>query len=194
MIFLSTIFINTFAFFISMLKSKKSKVLKMRGTSSHGWGHKKKHRGAGNRGGKGLSGTGARGDAQKCSVLTNSKSILQKMAAAKGVKLSKVKMGSTYFGKTGFTSIKKTSVKTLSISHIENNFDSLVENGLIVKDGTNYVLDATISKYDKILGKGIFTKKLNIITKAISQSAKANIEAAGGSVEVTGTPSEKSEA
>lgn len=34
----------------------KKKVRKMRGSHTHGWGHKKKHRGGGSRGGRGFSG------------------------------------------------------------------------------------------------------------------------------------------
>ena len=68
-----------------MLKHKKSKVKTQRGTSSHGWGHKKKHRGAGNRGGKGMAGTGARGDAKKPTILTT--------------------VGKSYYGKKGFLSL-----------------------------------------------------------------------------------------
>ncbi len=46
---------------------KKNK--RQRGLSSHGWGHKKKHRGAGNRGGKGMAGTGKRADTKKPSII-----------------------------------------------------------------------------------------------------------------------------
>jgi len=167
-----------------MLKNKKSKVLRMRGTSSHGWGHKKKHRGAGNRGGKGLSGTGARGDAQKPGLLSNAKSLLQKIAAKKGVKLSKIKAGSSYFGKKGFTSIKKSKQNVLSLNYIENNFEALVEKGIIIKEKEGFVFNTTLVKYDKILGKGNFSKKVKLIVKEISESAKLKVEAVGGTVVV----------
>jgi len=163
----------------------------MRGTNSHGWGHKKKHRGAGSRGGKGLSGTGARGDAQKPSILANAKSILQKIAAHKGVKVSKLEAGGTYFGKFGFTSIKAKKQNVLSLTYIENNFDLMVEKGIIVKEGNDFVFDTVVMKYDKILGKGNFSKKVKLVVRAISESAKAKIEAAGGSVQIIGTPKEK---
>lgn len=35
---------------------KRKKVIKMRGRKTHGWGSKKKHRGAGSRGGRGFAG------------------------------------------------------------------------------------------------------------------------------------------
>lgn len=39
------------------LGMKRKKNVKMRGRTTHGWGHRKKHRGAGSRGGKGMAGS-----------------------------------------------------------------------------------------------------------------------------------------
>jgi large subunit ribosomal protein L15 len=148
-----------------MLKHKKSKVKTMRGTSSHGWGHKKKHRGAGNRGGKGMAGSGARGDAKKPSILTT--------------------IGNSYYGKRGFSSIHAKKINVLSLTFIDTHFEELTTSGLIV-DGTLNTIDMRINK---VLGRGKLTHKLNIICEEISANAKAAVEAAGGSVEVT-KPSE----
>ena len=52
--------------------------------------------------------------------------------------------------------------------------ESLVASGLIKK-----TLDGI-----KVLGKGDITKALTVKVDAVSESAKAKIEAAGGSVEV----------
>ena len=174
-----------------MLKNKRSKGSRHRGSSSHGWGHKKKHRGAGHRGGVGLSGTGARGDAQKAGLMSGSQRFLKKMAAGRGVKVSTLKHGNKYFGKTGFTSIHKRKQNTLSISFIEDNFDKLVENEVIVKEKSDFVFDSTLHGYDKILGRGKFSKKLTIICNEISANAKKALEAAGGKVTVL-SPSEDS--
>lgn len=38
-------------------KRKRKKVAKLRGSKTHGWGHKKKHRGKGSRGGRGYAGS-----------------------------------------------------------------------------------------------------------------------------------------
>ena len=56
----------------------------------------------------------------------------------------------------------------------EVNIAALVESGLISnpRDGV------------KILGNGEITKKLNVKVTAASESAKAKIEAAGGTIEV----------
>jgi large subunit ribosomal protein L15 len=167
-----------------MLKQQRTKMSRHRGSSSHGWGHKKKHRGAGHRGGKGLSGTGARGDAQKAGLMSGSRNFLKKMAAGKGVKLKTLKHGNNYFGKTGFTSIHKRKINTLSITFIEENFDKLVENEVIVKEKSDFVFDSTLHGYDKILGRGKFTKKLTIICNEISANALQTLESAGSTVKV----------
>ncbi len=146
-----------------MFQNKKAKSKKMRGTSSHGFGHKKKHRGSGSRGGFGNAGTGARGDSKKPTILTT--------------------VGATYFGKKGFTS-KKGKNKTLSLSYVEGHFDALIERGVITKQGSDYVLDAKKQKFDKILGRGKFTKKLKVVCEQISEQAKLRIEEAGGSVQI----------
>lgn len=52
--------------------------------------------------------------------------------------------------------------------------ESLLESGAISKAGDGV----------KILGNGELTKKLNVKVNAVSESAKAKIEAAGGTVEV----------
>ena len=62
---------------------KRKKVTKQRGSKTHGWGSMKKHRGAGNRGGRGKAGTGKRADTKKPTIIN--------LFGAKG-----------YFGKKGF--------------------------------------------------------------------------------------------
>lgn len=176
-----------------MLKNKKKKAVRLRGTSSHAWGHKKKHRGSGNRGGFGAAGTGARGDSQKPGLLARSGGILKKISASSGVKVETLRKTlakkGNYFGKRGFTRVGKTQNKVLSLSYLEHNFDKLVESGIIVKQKDEYVFDATLFKYDKILGKGNFSKKMTIICDSISESAKTRVEEVGGKVIVSGEES-----
>jgi large subunit ribosomal protein L15 len=166
-----------------MVMTKRTKASRHRGSSSHSWGHKKKHRGAGHRGGKGLAGTGARGDSQKPGILKGSKKILKKLGAGSGRKISQIVTGKRYFGKYGFHSIHKKNREVLSLHHIENNFDALVEAGVIEKKGSEFVLD-TSEDYDKVLGRGAFSHKITLICNEISASAKASIEKAGGKVDV----------
>lgn len=76
--------------------TKRKKVTKQRGHKTHGWGAKKKHRGAGNRGGRGMAGSGKRADQKKPSII-------------------KI-YGSKYFGKHGFKRPQKVIVKHNSIN------------------------------------------------------------------------------
>ena len=48
-----------------MVVNKRKKNSRQRGSTTHGFGSKKKHRGHGSRGGSGLAGTGKRADAKK---------------------------------------------------------------------------------------------------------------------------------
>ena len=56
-----------------MTINKRKKNSRQRGSWTHGWGSKKKHRGAGHRGGKGNAGTGKKGDAKKPKIWKNKK-------------------------------------------------------------------------------------------------------------------------
>ena len=155
---------------------------RMRGSNSHGGGHKKKRRGAGHRGGVGLSGTGKGGDQKKSSVLSNSNSFFKILSAQKGVPVRKLVKKYMHFGKRGFKSLNKKSNKVLSLSYIENHFDKMVDSGLIVKKKNDYIFNATEAGYDKILGRGKFSKKITIIVDEISALAKQRVEEAGGKV------------
>ena len=50
------------------MQNKVKKVRKFRGSHTHGYGSKKKHRGAGSRGGRGMAGSGKRADQKKPSI------------------------------------------------------------------------------------------------------------------------------
>ena len=49
--------------------TKRKKNRRQRGSKTHGWGAMKKHRGAGNRGGRGMAGSGKRADQRKPSII-----------------------------------------------------------------------------------------------------------------------------
>lgn len=83
--------------------------------------------------------------------------------------------------KRGFNNINTKDIETINVSALEVFEDgaevtikTMLENGVIksVKDGV------------KVLGNGELTKKLNVKANAFSESAKAKIEAVGGTVEV----------
>lgn len=78
-----------------MTHNKRKKNSRQRGSWTHGWGAKKKHRGAGHRGGRGRAGSGKKGDVKKPSYWKTEK-----------------------FGKVGFTSLRK-KVKTINTSQLQ---------------------------------------------------------------------------
>ena len=51
-----------------MTHNKRKKNSRQRGEWTHGWGAKKKHRGAGHRGGRGNAGSGKRGEIGRAHV------------------------------------------------------------------------------------------------------------------------------
>ncbi len=83
--------------------------------------------------------------------------------------------------KRGFKNINTQNVAAINVSTLDKKFDNgaevtieaLVEAG-VVKNGFDSV---------KIIGNGELSKKLTVKVNAFSESAKAKIEAAGGSCE-----------
>ncbi|MAG20302.1 50S ribosomal protein L15 [archaeon] len=131
--------------------NKRKKFSRQRGTHSHGWGSKKKHRGAGNRGGRGMAGTGKRADHKKPTILKE--------------------FGSSYFGKRGFKRPVKTQKQTKII-----NFSDLNKLKSKIKDNT---LDLKKLGYTKLLSQGTPTK-LKIIVPEFSKKAQEKLEKVGG--------------
>ena len=83
--------------------------------------------------------------------------------------------------KRGFTNRNSKEIIAINVDAL-NRFEdgaevtiaSLLESGAISKTGDGV----------KILGNGELTKKLSVKVSAVSEGAKAKIEAAGGTVEV----------
>ena len=93
---------------------KKKKAVRMRGSNSHGWGFRKKHKGSGHRGGVGMAGTGKRADQKK--------TLINKL------------YGNKYFGKRnrGITSLslKKDRSKIINLREINEKFKGQSEINL----------------------------------------------------------------
>jgi large subunit ribosomal protein L15 len=144
-----------------MTVNKRTKASRYRGSHTHGCGSMKKRRGAGNRGGRGMAGTGKRGDQNKPSIWDNKK----------------------YFGKFGFKK-KNTGVpiKAVNLNYFEKKVDNLVAKKLIEKQGDVYVIDTQKIGFNKVLGCGKLTKKLNITCKSFSKQAVEKITKAGGQI------------
>jgi len=145
-----------------MVVYKRRKNRKMRGSHTHGWGSKKKHRGAGSRGGRGMAGTGKRGDAKKPCIWKNTK----------------------YFGKYGFKRPKKViiEIKAINLKTIEQNLESLLSNKLIEKKNDSYVVDLKKLGFNKLLSTGKITKKFSIKCEYASKKAIDKIKKSGGSI------------
>ncbi len=83
--------------------------------------------------------------------------------------------------KRGFTNRNTKEIIAINVSVLERfedgaevTVESLLASGAISKEGDGV----------KILGNGELTKKLNVKVNAFSESAKAKIEAVGGTAEV----------
>ena len=147
-----------------MKLKKRKKSSRFRGSHTHGRGFKKKARGSGHRGGKGMAGTGKRADQKKTLILNL--------------------YGNDYYGKDK-TLRKKPRIKLNSINlyQISDNLASLINSKKAEesKDSINLNL-----KGYKILGEGELktNKKLKISASAASSSAIEKIKKAGSEIEV----------
>jgi len=129
-----------------MVVNKRKKFSRQRASHTHGWGSKKKHRGAGNRGGKGMAGTGKRADQMKTLIWKDKK----------------------YFGKYGFKKkgVKK-EIKAVNIGYIEENLDKFQGDVIdLGKLGYNKLLgNGKVTKKLKIKVKSASTKAVEKVRK-----------------------------
>ena len=150
-----------------MVFKSRSKVQKQRGKRTHGWGHGKKHRGAGNRGGRGNAGLGKRGAQKKTLPLPQGKRPVGRVAN----------------DNIGMKVVRNASQnKIINLDSISRNFDNWLNNKKIKKDGTKLSLNLTELGYTKLLSKGELTEKIEITVSSYSNAAKLKIEKAGGKI------------
>ncbi len=135
-----------------MKLKKRTKASRIRGGRTCGYGFRQKHKGSGNKGGKGFAGSGKRADHKKQKLLT-----MAKEAGAKA-----------YFGKKGFTSRSTEKKRTMTI------------NLIAIK--RNYDLGKTVDlKKYKILGEGDGFKAV-IEAESASKQAIDKMKKAGGDI------------
>lgn len=127
-----------------------------KGMGTHGGGARKKRKGSGHKGGKGMSGSGKRAD--------HKKTLITKM------------YGHNYFGKQGITSrgTKRDKRKRINLRDIELNLEKYGK-----KAGNKW--EVNLDNY-KILGTGMIKNKLTIKAKEASASAIRKVEKAGGEI------------
>lgn len=143
--------------------TKRKKNSRQRGATTHGWGSRKKHRGAGNRGGRGMAGTGKRCDAKN-----------QLALKTKG-----------YFGKKGFTTKRTTFVTSTNVKFLNDNIHNFVAEGKAIQKGDVYTINLADIGVDKLIAKGATVKKMVVTCSAATQGAISAIEAAGGKVQIS---------
>jgi len=148
-----------------MALKRRKKNTRQRGYTTHGWGSMKKHRGAGHRGGRGNAGSGKRGDAKKPSYWKNM----------------------SRYGKHGFTEKGALAVQAITINagHVSSIAAHLVADGKATEKAGTVTVDLAALGYDKLLGSGIVTQKLDLRVGYASAKAIEKVEAAGGKVTVT---------
>ena len=151
-----------------MKLKKKKKSVRMRGTRLHGWAAKK-HKGKGNKGGRGMAGTGKKSGHKRSWLF---------------------RYIPDYFGKQGFTSRKteKSRKKQINIQDIEKNLPSFISKGIAKK--TKEGIEVNLKDY-KVLGNGEIKEKLIIKALKFSEQAKEKIEKAGGKAIGVGKEREK---
>lgn len=145
-----------------MTVNKRKKSVRYRGSKTHGCGSMKKRRGSGNRGGKGMAGTGKRAQSKKPSIVNL--------------------FGSTYLGKHGFKRPTTVRYKAVNIAFLEEKFDSLLDKGKVKEEKGIYSIDLSSLGAAKLLGKGKPTRKYRVKADSVSSSAAEKIKNAGGEV------------
>ena len=136
-----------------------SRTKKFRGLRTHGRG-KKAGRGAGIIGGHGNAGLG------------------------KHEKLRMLKFDREHFGRRGFKRPQcvVSANRVINIKEMSESLEEYVSLGYAVRNGNAYSVNLTEAGIDKLLGVGEIGVAVNVTVAQISASAKAKIEASGGSV------------
>jgi len=144
-----------------MTINKRKKNTRQRGSKTHGWGAKKKHRGQGHRGGRGMAGTGKRADSKKPSIWKDVK----------------------YFGKFGFVSkTPKLKINAVNIGFLERHINKFISENLVKKEEGVYFIELEKIGFNKLLGDGRVSMKFKIKTPYASKSAIEKVKEAGGEV------------
>jgi len=146
---------------------KRKKSSRYRGTHTHGRGFKKKARGQGHRGGRGMAG-----------IWKHKKSRVINLEIAglipRNVPLRR--------------GVAPERLNTINLSSIEQNLFLFVKKGIAKESKGVYELN--LEGY-KVLGDGEIHYKVIIKASAASKSAAEKVKKAGGSIEIKGKPVEE---
>ena len=152
------------------MRKFSKKIRKKRGTRTCGYGRVGQHRKTGQRAGRGKT--------------------TQWKKSKKTYYLKQKELGfpdpDWNIGKKGFkrpqdiTRIYKTN--TLNIKDLDQKIDKLVLENIASKTGNTYIINLNDINIQKILGRGVINKKINISVNSASKQAIEKIEAAGGKI------------
>jgi large subunit ribosomal protein L15 len=133
---------------------RRIKKLKKRRGRNTGFGSHKKHRGAGNRGGRGLAGL------------------------HKHKRMRAIKFMPDHFGKSGMKRPIKVikEVKAINLKDLDSTIEELLKNKKITEDKEGIKVNLTELGYDKLLGKGQVKHKLIVEAKYFSKNAIKKLE------------------
>jgi large subunit ribosomal protein L15 len=141
---------------------KRRKSSRYAGSQTHKRGHPSRTRGSGNQGGKGMAGTGKRGDQKKTLVINQTG-------------------GNNYFKRN--IALRRGTIpkklQVINLGDLTRRITLLLSQGKIKESKGLYELD--FSGY-KILGDGEFSTKVKIKADKVSSSAKEKIESLGGEI------------
>ncbi len=143
---------------------KRKKSSRYRGSQTHRRGHRKRTRGLGNQGGKGMSGS----ENQKKSMIIN-------------------KYGIEYFGKDKTLRRGRTApkLKVINLDDLILNFDSLTRQGIAKQSKSGF--EFNLKGYKILGGAGNLNAKISVKASAASKSAIEQVKAAGGTIELGNT-------
>jgi len=152
-----------------MVIRKESKSRKQRGKRTHGWGMGKKHRGAGNRGGRGNAGLGKRGAQKKTLPLSQGKRPVGRIAN----------------DNIGMKVVRNNEEKfnVINLGDISNLLEKWVSSKKAIKTKDTYSVNLSKLGYSKLLSSGELTQKVSISVPNYSTKAKQKVESVGGKIE-----------
>ena len=140
---------------------KRDKRSRLRGCRGGGYGAKKKHRGKGSKGGKGMAGSGKKSGTKRVHLLKYAPGYL----GAKG---------------KGFTSMhEKKRLDVINLDEIEGKIETFKKDGIIKT--TTKGMELNLEGY-KVLGAGELKHKLIIKADKFSENAKQKILAQGSEI------------
>jgi large subunit ribosomal protein L15 len=136
-----------------MVVRRQKKLKKRRGRNT-GYGSHKKHRGAGNRGGRGLAGM------------------------HKHKRMRTIKFMPDHFGKTGMKRPIKVikEVRAINLKDLDSVVEELLKNKKVTQNKEGIKVNLTELGYDKLLGSGQVKHKLIVEAKYFSKNAVKKLE------------------